>query len=96
MRSQSGGPVERVVVAAGGENGAYISTTEIYDMATDSWSKGTPLPVALGYSAVVPFETTGAPNICPLASSKSRPKSSLFEPRFRSSSNLRNTATIGL
>ena len=58
MRSKSGGPVEKVVVAAGGDNGAYLSTTEIYDVATDSWSKGTPLPVALGYAAVVPFEMT--------------------------------------
>ena len=58
MRSKSGGPVEKVVVAAGGDNGAYLSTTEIYDVATDSWSKGTPLPVALGYAAVVPFKTT--------------------------------------
>ena len=57
MRSKSGGPVEKVV-AAGGNDGSYLSTTEIYDVATDSWSKGTPLPVALYGAAVVPYETT--------------------------------------
>ena len=57
MRSQPGGPVEKVVVA-GGEDGSYLSMTEIYDVATNSWSKGTPLPVALSGAAVVPFETT--------------------------------------
>ena len=59
IRSQPGGPVEKVVVA-GGYNGIHhaISTTEIYDLATDSWSKGTPLPVALFGAAVVPYDTT--------------------------------------
>ena len=57
MRSQPGGLVEKVVVA-GGEDGSYLSMTEIYDVATNSWSKGTPLPVALSGAAVVPFETT--------------------------------------
>ena len=57
VRSQPGGPVVKVVVA-GGEDGSYLSMTEIYDLATDSWSKGAPLPVALSGAAVVPFETS--------------------------------------
>ena len=57
IRSKSGGPVEKVVVA-GGWDGSYLSTTEIYDVASDLWSKGTPLPMELICAAVVPFETT--------------------------------------
>ena len=59
VRSQQGGPVEKVVATSGYiGNGSYLSTTEIYDVATDSWSKGTPLPVALTLAAIVPYETT--------------------------------------
>ena len=58
VRSQPGGPVEKVVTAGGSNNGSYLSTTDIYNLATDSWSKGTPLPSALAYAAVVPYETT--------------------------------------
>ena len=57
IRSRPDGPVEKVV-AAGGSDGSYLSTTEIYDLATDSWSKGTPLPMALDNAAIVPYETT--------------------------------------
>ena len=57
VRGRLGGPVEKVV-AAGGYDGSYLSTTEIYDLASDSWSKGTPLPVGLGFATVVPYETT--------------------------------------
>ena len=58
IRSQPGGPVEKVVTAGGHNDGSYVSTTDIYNLATDSWSKGTPLPLALAYAAVVPYETT--------------------------------------
>ena len=59
VRSRLGGPVKKVV-AAGGYDGKnlFSTTTEIYDLATDSWSKGTPLPMALAWAAVVPYETT--------------------------------------
>ena len=66
VRSWPGGPVKKVVAAGGvgGEDWNYfyeenaLSTTEIYNLATNSWSKGAPLPVALAWAAVVPYETT--------------------------------------
>ena len=58
VRKRPDGPVERVVAAGGNDGENVLSTTEIYDLATDSWSKGTPLPLALYGAAVVPFETT--------------------------------------
>ena len=59
MKSQQDGSVEKVVVAGGLiGTGTALSTTEIYDVTTDSWSKGTPLPVELLGAAVVPYKST--------------------------------------
>ena len=58
IRNQEGGPVEKVVAAGGFGDYAYHSTTEIYDVASNTWSEGTPLPVALAWAAVVPYKTT--------------------------------------
>ena len=47
------------MVAAGGFGDyAYHSTTEIYDVDSNTWYEGTPLPVALFGAAVVPYKTT--------------------------------------
>ena len=62
VRSKPGGPVEKVVAAGGLKDGypygSYLSSTDIYYLATDSWSKGTPLPMSLSRAAVIPYETT--------------------------------------
>ena len=58
VRSRPGGPVEKIVAADGWNGYETLSTTEIYDLATDSWSKGTPLPEPLYRATVVPYETT--------------------------------------
>ena len=55
VRSRPDGPVERVVVAGGRKERL---TTEIYDVANDSWSEGTPIPLALTGAAVVPYKST--------------------------------------
>ena len=57
VRSRPDGPVERVVVA-GGLGKERFFTTEIYDVANDSWSKGRPVPLALTGAAVVPYKST--------------------------------------
>ena len=47
------------MVAAGGfGDDGLVSTTEIYDVDSNTWSEGTPLPVALAWAAVVPYKTT--------------------------------------
>ena len=58
VRSQPGGPVEKVVAAGGFDGSERLSTTEIYDIATDSWSKGTPLPLALTLAGIVTYKMT--------------------------------------
>ena len=58
VRSKPGGPVEKVVAAGGLKDGSYLSSTDIYNITTDSWSKGTPLPMSLSRAAVLPYETT--------------------------------------
>ena len=39
VRGSAGGRIEKIV-AAGGYRGAYLSTVEVYDLSTDTWSKG--------------------------------------------------------
>ena len=58
VRNQEGGPVEKVVAAGGFGGDGLVSTTDIYDVDSNMWSKGTPLPVPLAFTAVVPYKTT--------------------------------------
>ena len=58
VRSKPGGPVEKVVAAGGLKDGSYLSSTDIYNFTSDSWSKGTSLPMPLSRAAVIPYETT--------------------------------------
>ena len=39
VRSRPGGPVEKIVVA-GGNDGGPLRTTEIFDIASETWSEG--------------------------------------------------------
>ena len=57
LRGKEGGAVEKVV-AVGGFYGSYLSTVEVYDVASNTWSNGVDLPVKLYLAAVVPFEDT--------------------------------------
>ena len=58
VRSREHGPVEKVVASGGYDGRNALSKTEIYDIATDTWSEGTPLPMPLANAAVVSYETT--------------------------------------
>ena len=41
VRSQPGGPVEKIVVAGGRTSGLSIErTTEIFDIVSETWSEG--------------------------------------------------------
>ena len=40
VRSRPGGPVEKIVVAGGYEGGDRLRTTEIFDIASETWSEG--------------------------------------------------------
>ena len=39
VRSRPGGPVEKIVVA-GGYGGGFLRNTEIFDIASETWSEG--------------------------------------------------------
>ena len=39
VRDSPGGPVQKVV-AAGGSNGNYLSTVEVYDLGSNTWTRG--------------------------------------------------------
>lgn len=66
VRSRPGGPVEQVIAAGGFVTvltddesiETYLPTVEIYDVKSNTWRKGTDLPVPLEYAAVVPYGTT--------------------------------------
>jgi len=56
VRSQVGGPVDKIVVS-----GLYgeVSTVEVYDVQKDSWERADGLPFGkLSYGATIPFEDT--------------------------------------
>ena len=41
VRSRPGGPVEKIVVAGGYVGGGgHLKTTEIFDIASETWSEG--------------------------------------------------------
>ena len=58
LRGRDGGPVKKVVVAGGFDGSEYLSSVEVYDVASNTWTYGVDLPVPLAYAAVVPFENT--------------------------------------
>ena len=39
VRERTGGPVQKVV-AAGGSNGGMLSTVEVYDVISSTWTRG--------------------------------------------------------
>ena len=39
VRDKPGGPVQKVV-AAGGSNNGYLSTVEVYDVISNTWTRG--------------------------------------------------------
>ena len=58
VRSQPGGPVEKIVVA-GGYPFEYLATVEVYNIKENSWETADDLPFGrLSGAAVVPFEDT--------------------------------------
>ena len=53
------GAVQRVVAAGGqGEGHGAFAIVEVYDVAADTWSTGSPLPFALNRGAVVDHGNT--------------------------------------
>ena len=62
VRSQPGGPVDKIVVSGGsGGSGGYIAgaKVEVFDVLEDSWETAADLPFGpLVYAEVIPFEDT--------------------------------------
>jgi len=57
VRGRPGGPVE-MVIAAGGYDGYQQSSVDIYNLGSNTWTKGRDLPVGLEFGQGVPFDTT--------------------------------------
>ena len=59
VRSQPGGPVEKIVVAGGYMTSRYLATVEVHNVQENSWETADDLPFGYLYgAAVIPFEDT--------------------------------------
>ena len=58
LRNKESGAVEKVLAVGGSDYPNWLTTVEVYDVGSNTWSDGVNLPVPLEGAATVPFEDT--------------------------------------